>query len=165
MTTKVVNAEGDCVKHPTVDAGSYDFDEEEEYPPLTVQFVDRALDEVRPYLIADGGNVEVVDVEDGIVKLRLQGACGTCASSTATMKMGIERSLMVSLCCSAVVSSWIVDRLQLGSSFFFLSSSPPGSLVKTCTTEGSVQLRCHTFVSLCPSPSCSSLAVVLCRLS
>ena len=36
-----------------------------------------------------------VEVEDGIVKLRLQGACGTCASSTATMKMGIERSLMV----------------------------------------------------------------------
>lgn len=78
-------------------AGSYDFDEEEDYPPLTVPFVDRALDEVRPYLIADGGNVEVVDVEDGIVKLRLQGACGTCASSTATMKMGIERSLMVRL--------------------------------------------------------------------
>lgn len=76
-------------------AGSYDFDEEEDYPPLTLAFVDRALDEVRPYLIADGGNVEVAEVEDGVVKLRLQGACGTCASSAATMKMGIERSLMV----------------------------------------------------------------------
>ena len=86
-------------------AGSYDFDEEEDYPPLTVPFVDRALDEVRPYLIADGGNVEVVEVEDGIVKLRLQGACGTCASSTATMKMGIERSLMV---CFSVQLHWLM---------------------------------------------------------
>lgn len=87
-------------------AGSYDFDEEEDYPPLTVPFVDRALDEVRPYLIADGGNVEVVEVEDGIVKLRLQGACGTCASSTATMKMGIERSLMVCSCAAALVDAF-----------------------------------------------------------
>ena len=60
---------------------------------LTVANVDEALNEVRPYLIADGGNVEVVGVEAGVVLLRLQGACGTCPSSTATMKMGIERSL------------------------------------------------------------------------
>lgn len=57
--------------------------------------MDKALDEVRPYLIADGGNVEVAAVQDGVVMLRLQGACGTCPSSTATMKMGIERSLRV----------------------------------------------------------------------
>ncbi|GBG69753.1 hypothetical protein CBR_g4584 [Chara braunii] len=60
---------------------------------LTAENVDKVLDEVRPYLIADGGNVEVVTVENGVVALRLQGACGTCPSSTATMKMGIERSL------------------------------------------------------------------------
>ena len=60
---------------------------------LTMASVDEALNEVRPYLIADGGNVEVVGVEAGVVLLRLQGACGTCPSSTATMKMGIERSL------------------------------------------------------------------------
>ncbi|KAK9828600.1 hypothetical protein WJX72_000970 [[Myrmecia] bisecta] len=60
---------------------------------LTVAAVDAALEEVRPYLIADGGNVEVADVSNGVVMLRLQGACGTCPSSTATMKMGIERSL------------------------------------------------------------------------
>ena len=59
--------------------------------------MDKALDEVRPYLIADGGNVEVAAVQDGVVMLRLQGACGTCPSSTATMKMGIERSLRVRL--------------------------------------------------------------------
>eukprot|EP00270_Netrium_digitus_P014289 TRINITY_DN4836_c0_g1_i2.p1 TRINITY_DN4836_c0_g1~~TRINITY_DN4836_c0_g1_i2.p1 ORF type:complete len:547 (+),score=147.99 TRINITY_DN4836_c0_g1_i2:51-1643(+) len=60
---------------------------------MTMETVDAALNEVRPYLIADGGNVEVVAVEKGIVLLRLQGACGTCPSSSATMKMGIERAL------------------------------------------------------------------------
>lgn len=72
---------------------SHDYDDDEELPPLTPYLVDKALDEVRPYLIADGGNVEVAAVQDGVVMLRLQGACGTCPSSTATMKMGIERSL------------------------------------------------------------------------
>ena len=75
---------------------SHDYDADEELPPLTPYLVDKALDEVRPYLIADGGNVEVAAVQDGVVMLRLQGACGTCPSSTATMKMGIERSLRVS---------------------------------------------------------------------
>lgn len=51
------------------------------------------LEDVRPYLIADGGNVDVVSVEDGIISLKLQGACGSCPSSTTTMKMGIERVL------------------------------------------------------------------------
>ncbi|CAI9300445.1 unnamed protein product [Lactuca saligna] len=60
---------------------------------LTPQNVDTVLDDVRPYLIADGGNVDVVSVEDGIVSLKLQGACGSCPSSTTTMKMGIERVL------------------------------------------------------------------------
>lgn len=60
---------------------------------MNAETVNKALDEVRPYLIADGGNVEVVNVEEGNVFLRLQGACGTCPSSTATMKMGIERVL------------------------------------------------------------------------
>ena len=60
---------------------------------MTVESVDRALDDVRPYLIADGGNVEVAAVEGGRVFLQLQGACGTCPSSSSTMRMGIERSL------------------------------------------------------------------------
>ena len=76
---------------------SHDYDDDEELPPLTPYLVDKALDEVRPYLIADGGNVEVAAVQDGVVMLRLQGACGTCPSSTATMKMGIERSLRVGI--------------------------------------------------------------------
>jgi Fe-S cluster biogenesis protein NfuA len=49
---------------------------------------------LRPYLQADGGDVELVNITpDGIVQLRLQGACGTCPSSTYTLKMGIEEQL------------------------------------------------------------------------
>lgn len=52
--------------------------------------VEKALDSIRPALIADGGNVELVDIEDGVVKVRLQGACGTCPSALMTLKQGIE---------------------------------------------------------------------------
>ena len=57
--------------------------------------VDKVLDEIRPYLISDGGNVSVhsVNVETKSVYLVLEGACGSCASSTVTMQMGIERVL------------------------------------------------------------------------
>ncbi|KAI4326424.1 hypothetical protein MLD38_031742 [Melastoma candidum] len=60
---------------------------------LTIKNVDLVLDDVRPYLIADGGDVKVVSVDDSVVSLKLQGACGTCPSSTTTMQMGIERVL------------------------------------------------------------------------
>jgi Fe-S cluster biogenesis protein NfuA len=52
------------------------------------------LDKLRPFLQRDGGDVELVDVEDGIVKLKLVGACGSCPSSTITLKAGIERALL-----------------------------------------------------------------------
>ena len=56
--------------------------------------VEKALAKVRPMLQADGGDVELIDVtEDGIVKVRLQGACKGCPMSTYTLKMGIERYL------------------------------------------------------------------------
>ncbi|PNW70219.1 hypothetical protein CHLRE_17g710800v5 [Chlamydomonas reinhardtii] len=60
---------------------------------LSVEAVTAALDEVRPYLEADGGDVEVVEVENGVVYLRLQGACSSCPSQSATMKGGIERAI------------------------------------------------------------------------
>ena len=56
--------------------------------------VEKVLEEVKPALKADGGGVELVDVtEDGVVKLRLTGACGHCPMSTYTLKMGIEQRL------------------------------------------------------------------------
>ncbi|XP_047323445.1 nifU-like protein 2, chloroplastic [Impatiens glandulifera] len=61
---------------------------------LTAGNVESVLDEVRPYLIADGGNVELLEIDGNIVRLKLQGACGSCPSSAMTMKMGIERRLM-----------------------------------------------------------------------
>lgn len=60
---------------------------------LTTDNVEIVLDELRPYLMADGGNVELAEIEGPIVKLRLQGACGSCPSSAMTLKMGIERRL------------------------------------------------------------------------
>lgn len=60
---------------------------------LTEDNVETVLDELRPYLMADGGNVEIVELDGPVVRLRLQGACGSCPSSTMTLKMGIERRL------------------------------------------------------------------------
>ncbi|AUS99168.1 MULTISPECIES: NifU family protein [unclassified Nostoc] len=60
---------------------------------LTVENVEKVLDEMRPYLMSDGGNVELVELDGPIVKLRLQGACGSCPSSTMTLRMGLERRL------------------------------------------------------------------------
>jgi Fe-S cluster biogenesis protein NfuA len=60
---------------------------------LTPDNVETVLDDLRPYLMADGGNVELVEIDGPIVRLRLQGACGSCPSSTMTLKMGIERRL------------------------------------------------------------------------
>ncbi|MEK5523883.1 MULTISPECIES: NifU family protein [Heyndrickxia] len=61
--------------------------------PTIIEKVQEVLDKLRPFLLRDGGDCELVDVEDGIVKLRLLGACGTCPSSTITLKAGIERAL------------------------------------------------------------------------
>jgi Fe-S cluster biogenesis protein NfuA len=60
---------------------------------LTPENVEAVLDKLRPYLMSDGGNVELVDIDGGIVHLRLQGACGSCPSSAMTLKMGIESRL------------------------------------------------------------------------
>ncbi len=55
--------------------------------------VEEALDKIRPSLMADGGNVELIAVNDGVVKVKLTGACSGCPMATITLKMGIERIL------------------------------------------------------------------------
>ena len=60
---------------------------------LTNENVETVLNELRPFLVADGGNVELVELDGPKVNLRLQGACSSCPSSTMTLKMGIERKL------------------------------------------------------------------------
>ena len=55
--------------------------------------VEAVLDEIRPKLMADGGNVQLIDVSNGVVKVKLTGACGGCPMSTMTLRQGIERTL------------------------------------------------------------------------
>ena len=55
--------------------------------------IEKALEKIRPALQADGGDVELVEVNDGVVKVRLTGACGGCPMSQMTLKMGVERVL------------------------------------------------------------------------
>lgn len=52
-----------------------------------------ALETIRPYLQMDGGDVELVDIVDGIAKVRLRGACSGCPGAAMTLKMGVERVL------------------------------------------------------------------------
>ena len=53
--------------------------------------IEAALDKIRPALMADGGNVELVDVKEDKVYVRLTGACGSCPMSTMTLRQGVER--------------------------------------------------------------------------
>ena len=53
--------------------------------------VEAALEIIRPALRADGGDVELLDVREGVVTVRLTGACGSCPMSTMTLKMGVEK--------------------------------------------------------------------------
>jgi Fe-S cluster biogenesis protein NfuA len=55
--------------------------------------IEKALEKIRPALRADGGDIELVDVVDGVVKVRLTGACGGCPMSQMTLKMGVEKVL------------------------------------------------------------------------
>jgi Fe-S cluster biogenesis protein NfuA len=61
----------------------------------TYERVEKVLDKIRPYIQSDGGDISLVSVDEtaGIVKVSLSGACGTCPSSTATLKGGVERMM------------------------------------------------------------------------
>jgi len=64
----------------------------QEQTPIRDQ-VEQVLERLRPMLMADGGNIELVDVKDDEVFVHLVGACGMCPSSTMTLKMGVERAV------------------------------------------------------------------------
>jgi Fe-S cluster biogenesis protein NfuA len=61
----------------------------------TYERVEKVLEKIRPYIQSDGGDISLVSVDEaaGIVKVTLSGACGTCPSSTATLKGGVERMI------------------------------------------------------------------------
>ncbi len=58
------------------------------------ELVEKALEKIRPLLQRDGGDIELVEVTDGIVKVRLTGACKGCPMSQMTLKQGVERMLL-----------------------------------------------------------------------
>lgn len=55
--------------------------------------IEKTLNEIRPQLQADGGDMELIDVKDGVVTVKLKGACAGCPMSQMTLKMGVERHL------------------------------------------------------------------------
>jgi Fe-S cluster biogenesis protein NfuA len=55
--------------------------------------VEEAIGKIRPFLQRDGGDIELIDVVDGVVKVRLKGACGSCPMSAMTLKMGVEKAI------------------------------------------------------------------------
>ena len=62
--------------------------------PLTEENVEAVLDELRPYLQKDGGDVELIEIEGPILRLEMQGSCASCSSSAITVKYGIERTML-----------------------------------------------------------------------
>jgi Fe-S cluster biogenesis protein NfuA len=59
----------------------------------TLNNVEKALDEIRPFLISDGGNIKLLSIEDDIVKVQLQGACTGCSVNQMTLKNGVEATI------------------------------------------------------------------------
>ena len=53
--------------------------------------IEKIIEKIRPQLQSDGGDIELIDVTDGVVKVRLKGACGSCPMSAMTLKLGVER--------------------------------------------------------------------------
>ena len=64
-----------------------------DHPANTVELVEAALEQIRPALMADGADVQLVSIKDGVVLLKLLGACSGCPYSETTLKEGIERFL------------------------------------------------------------------------
>jgi len=59
----------------------------------TQENVERALEEIRPFLVSDGGNIKLLSIEDAIVKVQLEGACMGCSVNQMTLKNGVEATI------------------------------------------------------------------------
>ncbi len=59
----------------------------------TLDNVEKALDEIRPFLISDGGNIKLLSIDDNIVKVQLEGACTGCSVNQMTLKNGVEATI------------------------------------------------------------------------
>lgn len=86
--TDMMDTSRDSAGATEAEFGTTDFDNE-----ALRERVEEALDTIRPAIAMDGGNVELLDIEEGVVTLRMMGACGGCPMSTMTLKRGIEERL------------------------------------------------------------------------
>jgi Fe-S cluster biogenesis protein NfuA len=86
--TDMTETSRESVGATEAEVGTTDFDNE-----ALRERVEEALDTIRPAIAMDGGNVELLDIEEGVVTLRMMGACGGCPMSTMTLKRGIEERL------------------------------------------------------------------------
>jgi|TARA_B110000977_G_scaffold195312_1_gene273534 Fe-S cluster biogenesis protein NfuA len=59
----------------------------------TLDNVEKALEEIRPFLMSDGGNIKLLSIEEGIVKVQLEGACIGCSVNQMTLKNGVEATI------------------------------------------------------------------------
>ena len=84
---------GSLREDPVVERLLETYVDEEEEPEDLAATLEDALDEIRPYLHSHGGEMEVLDVSDGVVRLRLMGSCDGCPSSTLTLTQGVEKIL------------------------------------------------------------------------
>ncbi len=84
---------GSLREDPVVDRLMQTYVDEEEEPEDLAATLEDALDEIRPYLHSHGGEMEVLEVSDGVVRLRLMGSCDGCPSSTLTLTQGVEKIL------------------------------------------------------------------------
>jgi len=61
---------------------------------ISIESIEKAIDSIRPYLLADGGNIKVLEItEDHIVKVEMLGSCGDCRMSSMTLKAGVENAI------------------------------------------------------------------------
>ena len=112
---------------------------------LSIAAVDACLDEVRPYLIADGGDVEVTSADPlpapGRVALRLRGACSSCSSSDATMKMGLERAIRARFGAGVVVVQVTADGAEAGGGGAGGVAAPPAGATREAVDRHLDMLR------------------------
>ena len=59
----------------------------------TINNIEKALEEIRPFLMSDGGNIKLLSVEETIVKVQLEGACNGCSVNQMTLKNGVEATI------------------------------------------------------------------------
>ena len=111
--------------------------------------------QIRPYLISDGGNVELSEIDGPVVYLKLQGACGSCPSSMTTMTMGIRRRLMEKIPVSSQVAVCFYSH-NIGQTVL------AGTRILSCTDQVSSQIVQKMDLK-CSMLSCSTLSCSVLR--